>query len=81
MEDGGRQGQGVPRYVNPSLFALNTILNFGKSKNQQQRRLPLLDLRLNLILPVIALRRLMALKVGQEIPHAISVSSSSTMRS
>ena len=83
MEDGSRQGQGVPRCVTPSHFALNTILNFEKSKKQHQRRLPLLDLRLNLIppLPVIALRRLMALEVEQEMSHAINASSSSTTRS
>ena len=82
MEDGSRQGQGVPRCATP-LFALNIILNFGKSKKQHQRQLPLLDLQLNLMppLPLIALRKLMALKVGQEMSHAISVSSSSTMRS
>lgn len=83
MEDRSRQGQGVPRCVTPSLSALNAILTFGKSKKQYQRRLPLLDLRLSIIspLPVIALRRLMALKVEQEMPHAINVSSLSMMRS
>ena len=75
------RAKGFPGVL-PSLFALNTILNFGKSKKQHQHRLPLLDLRLNPIpLPLIALQRLMVLEVGQEMPHAISVSSSCMMRS
>lgn len=55
-----------------------------KSKKQHQPRLRLLLVLLSsLISPLVALvlRRLTALKVVQEIPHAISVSSSSMMHS
>lgn len=67
------------------LLEIEHCLTAGrKSKKQHQPRLRLLlVLPSSLIPPLVALvlRRLTALKVVQEIPHAISVSSSSMMHS